>query len=451
VDGPLLDYELSVEFTRHEGDGGIGVIFPVGIHNCFLDLGTAGGTMSGVSFIDGKSSAENPTRRQSSPVSNNERHQLTVRVQTDGTLAAFSVDWDQAMDYIKWEGPARLLANTDPLSFKLPTTRHLWLTSESGRVTFQTVRIRVLSGGIRRDVITNADREQDLKNGFVRLVGEKGTSVSVGWAQFLVNQLPLELAAGAVERRWPLITRDFKVCEDFYSAHAPSRIKIPIPKTAKSFSGIGYNDAGRASKYLVLIDGKQVYDSGLTAIVVVKVDIPARASVLELVTERTEVDGPETTYWCFPRFHATVSERVKDRMLDAEPGPLQVKVASGTAGYGEVAHNKPIPWVQSIPIHFRDALPCDEFLLAHATSTVSYRVADGMTRFTAIAYNVISHSVNYEVWADAKRIYESPRVGIIPIDVKLPTGTKLIELKINDLDGNGQDFSFWCYPRLHRK
>ena len=74
-----------------------------------------------------------------------------------------------------------------------------------------------------------------------------------------------------------------------------------------------------------------------------------------------------------------------------------------------------------------------------------------MTRFTAIAYNVLSHSVNYEVWADGKRVYESPRVGILPIDVKLPPGTKKIELKINDMDGGRADHSMWCYPRLYRK
>lgn len=74
-----------------------------------------------------------------------------------------------------------------------------------------------------------------------------------------------------------------------------------------------------------------------------------------------------------------------------------------------------------------------------------------MTRFTAIGYAVLRHHVKYEVWADAKRIYESPQAGIIPIDVKLPPGTKTIELKINDLGNNRDDHSMWCYPRLHRK
>jgi hypothetical protein len=75
-----------------------------------------------------------------------------------------------------------------------------------------------------------------------------------------------------------------------------------------------------------------------------------------------------------------------------------------------------------------------------------------MTRFIAIGYNVLRHHVKYEVWADTKRIHESPRpAGIDLIDVKLPPGTKTIELKINDLGSNRVDTSMWCYPRLHRK
>ncbi len=64
-----------------------------------------------------------------------------------------------------------------------------------------------------------------------------------------------------------------------------------------------------------------------------------------------------------------------------------------------------------------------------------------MSRFTAIGYNVRSHHVKYEVWADAKRIYESPQAGIIPIDVKLPKGTKTIELKVKRLFGLRHDHS----------
>jgi hypothetical protein len=59
--------------------------------------------------------------------------------------------------------------------------------------------------------------------------------------------------------------------------------------------------------------------------------------------------------------------------------------------------------------------------------------------------------VKFEVWADAKPLYESPQVGIIPVNVKLPRGVKTIELKVNNLGITKEDWSFWCYPRLYAK
>lgn len=138
-------------------------------------------------------------------------------------------------------------------------------------------------------------------------------------------------------------------------------------------------------------------------------------------------------------------------MLDGKAESLKFTIASHSVGVQKLTHNEPINTLKSVPVHFRDAQPCDEFLYAHAPSTLKYQVPEGMTRFTAIGYNVLSHHVKYEVWADAKRIYESPQAGIIPIDVRLSAGTKTIELKINDLGSNDYDHSMWCYPRLHRK
>ena len=443
IDG---NYEMEVEFKRNDGVEAVAVYFPVGIHTMRLLLGADTGTVSHVAYIDGKEFGQ----QRPSPITNNQTHRVVIRVRHDEDKAAFNIDLDNAKDYIKWEGAHTALKNDDQSAWSTNMIQRPWIGGWNSNVVFQKVRVRMLSGSIHRDFLTDADRKQDLKNGFVRLVGEEAKATRVGFGQFVVNQFPLELP-GQIENGWPLITRDFKVCDDFYSAHTPSRIKCAIPKGAKSFSGIGYNDQGSRSKYAVWIDGKPIYDSGIAGIVVVKVDIPAKSSLLELITEKAGSSGSPTTYWCYPRFHSVIAEKVKDKMLDGDPGPLTCTVASGTAGYGGVGHNESIPWVQSIPINFRDALPCNEFLFAHASSTVSYRVPEGMTRFTAIAYNVIRHSVNYEVWADAKRIYESPRVGIIPIDVKLTPGTKTIELKINDMDGTGGDHSMWCYPRLHRK
>ena len=324
-----------------------------------------------------------------------------------------------------------------------------WIGIGEGTLTVHSAKVRMATGTILRDSITDADREQDRQNGFIRLVGETANATKVGFARFVVNQIPPEMGAGVTERAWPLVTRDFQVCDDFYGAHAPSRLKCPIPAGAKSFSVVGSNEGSRLAKYVLFIDGKQVYDSGVTGIAVIKVDVPAKASLLELVADPAEWEGYDHTYWRYPRYHAVTQEKITDKMLDGRPGPLKFAIVSYA---GTVTRNRPaIDALKSVPVHFRDAQPCDEFLFAHAPSIVTYQVPEGMSRFTAIGYNVRSHHVKYEVWADAKRIYESPQAGIVPIDVKLPSDTKTIELKINDLGDFHDDFSMWCYPRLHRR
>ncbi|MBS0202436.1 MAG: NPCBM/NEW2 domain-containing protein [Planctomycetes bacterium] len=448
IDG---DYELDVEFTRHSGSDAVGVNFPVGIHCLQLGIGSNGGKLGGVAMIDGKWYFENSTSRRPSPVTNAEKHRILLRVTNDGTRATFNVEFDGIRDYVKWEGLSSSLTFIEadqPVSL----TRHLWLLSQMGQVTFHTVRIRMSSGTVYRDAITEADREQDLKRGIVRLVGEKPTAASVGSFKFLVNQLPLDLSPGETEYRWPLVTADFKPCPDYYGVHAPSRLICPIPRGAKSFSVIGFNEASRTSIYVVIVDGKEIYRSGKTAIETIKLDLPARASTLELVMDPAGSSQYDHSYWCFPRYHTMSADKIADKMLDSKPGPLRFAVASGTVGTGTVSQNKPINELSSAPTHFRDAVPCDEFLYAHAPSMVTYTVPPGMTRFTAVAYNVVTHRAGFQVWADGKQLYEKSAAGIFPIDVRLPAGTDSIELKVVDSQVNtAADHSMWCYPRLHRK
>jgi hypothetical protein len=201
---------------------------------------------------------------------------------------------------------------------------------------------------------------------------------------------------------------------------------------------------------VVLIDGEELYRSAETGLEIIRVDIPPKATLLELVADECGNNDYDQTHWCYPRYHAVGSDRVTEKMLDGKSGTLKFAVASGTAA-GPVTHNKPIGGNRYIPVSFHDATLCEEFLFNHAPSTVTYQVPEGMSRFTAIGYCVWSSHVKYEVWADAKRIYESPQAGIVPIDVKLPAKTKTVELRVADLgDGRG-DRALWCYPRLYRK
>ena len=450
IDG---DYEMEVEFTRTQGNECVAVFFPVGIHNMHLECGAHGGNVSCVHWINGKSGFErNGTERRPSTLSNGVRHRLVFRVKQTGDQAEFHIDLDQEKDYIQWKGPASSLTNHDWGGWKITTVQHPWIGGWENVIQFHKVRVRMLSGTLRRDEITAADREQDLKEGLVRLVGQPAISPKAGWADFLVNQVPWQLGGGEAERIWPLVSREPTVCRDSYGAHAPSRLKCEIPSGAKAFSAIGYNDSSRTCSYQVLIDGKEVFDSGVTALALVKVDIPLKATVLELVIDEAGNADSDRSYWCYPRFHNVTRDKITDKLLDGKPSPLKFLIASHSVGFGTLTHNRTMdPVLKALPLQFQDAVPCDEFLFAHAPSTVTYRVPDGMTRFSAVGYNVRSQHTKFEVWADARKLYESPQAGIVPIQVKLPGGVKTIELRVNGLGNNGGDLSMWCYPRLHKK
>lgn len=437
IDG---DYDLEVRFTRQEGNDSIGIHFPIGVHTMRLLLG--GGVFSQVAFFD----AQRNDISRSATISNGEQHVALIHVRRDGKKANFSIDLDNTKGYLQWEGDYSTLRDTDPSPWMTTMLQRVWLGNRfNPNLVFDRVRIRMLSGTITRDPVTEANRKGDLKNSDIRLVAEKPLAVNAFEGQFAINQVryhpPLVL------ERWPRISREFEFCDDYYGAHPPSRLKCPVPAGAKSFSVVGYNCSSGSSKFQVEIDGKQVH-SLRTNIDIIRVDLPPKSSRIELVVDICEDRDYDHAYWCYPRFHAVIADRITDQMLDGKPGPLPFTIASGEVGEGSLEHKK--PYLKSAPVNFRDAVPCHEFIFAHAPSTIKYAVPEGMTRFTAVGLNALSKSVKYEVWADDKRIYSSPEAGMVSIDAQLPAATKVIELKVVHLDDPFADHSIWCYPRLHR-
>ena len=447
------DYELEVEFTRTEGIDVVCIVFPINMQNLQLALGEYNGRSSGVSGVDAVRQEQNETTRRPGTFTNNQRHRVRIRVRRTDERAEFRIDFDDTRDFIRWEGSLSRLANFNGAGLYQPYTmpRHVWVGAYDSKVTFHKIRVGMMNGTIRRDSITAQDREADLKNGFVRLVGEKPTASSAEWHPVVTNQNPLGPAR--VTAFWPLIARDFKPCDDFYWAMPPSRLKCPIPPGAKSFSIVGYNHFSRSADFIVEIDGQRVHRTGAVDTAIIKVDVPPKSTLLELVVDPMGDNGADHSCWCYPRFHAVAANKILDKQLDGKPSALKFTVAAHTVGNGAFVHNK--HWDDTIKmtsvVHFRDAQPCDEFLYASATSSIKYPVPEGMNRFTAIGYNVLSYSVKYEVWADGKRLYEGPQAGIIPIDVSLPPKTKAIELRVDSLGNGNWDHSLWCYPRLHRK
>ena len=449
IDG---DYDLEVEFTRAEGANAPVIVFPIHMQNLHLELDSFSGRSSGVAGVDGVWQEQNETTRRTKPFSNNQRHRVRVRVRQTELRAEFRIDFDDERDFIRWEGPLTRLANFGGAGlWAYSMRRHVWVGAYDSKVTFHKVRVGMTSGTIRRDSITAQDRAADLKEGLVRLVGLKPTEASSDFHPAVANQNPI--FAHRFGENWPLITRDFKPCDDFYWACAPSRLKCPIPPGAKSFSVVAMNHGSRSADFIVEVDGQRLHRSGPIETAVIKIDVPPKSTLLELLVDPMGNNTADLSCWCYPRFHAVAANKIIDKQLDGKQSPLKFTIAAHSVGNGAFVHNK--HWDDSMKttsvVHFRDAQPCDEFLYAIANSSTKYAVPEGMSRFTAIGYNVQSFDVKYEVLANGKLIYQSPKAGIIPMDVSLPPKTKTIELKVDSLGNYHWDHSLWCYPRFHRK
>ena len=384
-------------------------------------------------------------------LASNQKHRVRIRVRRTDEQAEFRIDFNDKQDFIRWEGPLTRLANFGGAGlWAYSMRRHVWVGAYDSNVTFHKVRVGMTSGTIRRDSITEKDREADLKEGLVRLVGLKPTEASSDFHPAVANQNPI--FAHRFGENWPLITRDFKTCDDFYWACAPSRVKCPIPPGAKSFSVVAMNHGSRSADFIVEVDGQRLHRSGPIETAVIKIDVPPKAALLELIVDSMGNSTADLSCWCYPRFHTVAANKISDKQLDGKSSPLKFTVAAHSVGHGAFVHNK--HWDDGMKtasvVHFRDALPCDEYLYAIANSSTKYAVPEGMNRFTVIGYNVQSFHVKYEVLANGKLIYQSPQAGIVPIDVSLPPKTKMIELKVDSLGDTNWDHSLWCYPRLHR-
>lgn len=438
IDG---NYEFEAQFTRSEGTGDAVIHFPVGIHTMRLCLGSENGALSRLDFID---SSKGLVRRPGA-YANNQAHRVLIRVQRDGERARVNIDLDEIKDYFQWEGVYSALRDIDQSTWATTIIQHVWVGSSQNKLTFQKLRVRMLSGTITRDSHAAAERDRDLKEGLLRLVGEKPIAKSVHGGIFGINQL--YDSAPITGLRWPRVTKDFRFCEDYYFAHAPSRLKCLIPAGARSFSVVGYNCGSGDSRYQVLIDSKRVHDSPVVNLDFIRIDLPRNSKSLELVADPAGNSAYDNVFWCYPRFHSVTADQVDDSMLDNAPGPLKFNVTSSNVGTGPpLTRKSAFP-----PVHFRDALPCHEFILAHAPSSLKYAVPAGMTRFTAVGLTPLSQSAKYEVWANGRRIYESPKSGTVKIDVTFPPATTTLELKVDHLGEATADHSYWCYPRLHRK
>ena len=131
------------------------------------------------------------------------------------------------------------------------------------------------------------------------------------------------------------------------------------------------------------------------------------------------------------------------RLVDLEP--LYASVS-----WGKFQKNTPnIPG--SEPMVGPQLRFAEEFIYAHATSKLVYKVPRGQKSFTVVGYCPSSRSVRFTISNQNERIAEGERGAFHAFKVNLPERTTELHLEIDTLGNGGRDQSFWCYPRLHQQ
>jgi hypothetical protein len=135
------DYELELRFVRTGGDA-VCATFPAGSAAATLLLGAFSNSLSGIEMIDGKRITDNPSAVRA-PLENGHPYTVALRVQTTGDKVAIAVTLD-GKPHVNWTGPASALS-LGPW-WVLPNARCAALIANQATVTFQSARVRMLSG-----------------------------------------------------------------------------------------------------------------------------------------------------------------------------------------------------------------------------------------------------------------------------------------------------------------
>jgi len=97
----------------------------------------------------------------------------------------------------------------------------------------------------------------------------------------------------------------------------------------------------------------------------------------------------------------------------------------------------------------------DEFLAAHAPTSLTYAIPVGSRKFSAVGISMARKEIVFVVEVDGKELFRSERLdkypdGVAKVSVVLPAGAKEIQLITEDVGGKDGKHSIWCWPCFER-
>jgi predicted Ser/Thr protein kinase len=225
-------YDLITEFTRLDGDGMVGLVFPVGPRTCTLQFGAS--SVHGLERIDGLL-VDDPSNRialRPGRLTNGHRYTLSLAVRTDGASATIEAALD-GQPVISWSGRLSALDVLDVWSLPLPDRPAI--AAHGAIVTFHTAAFQAAPGTVAIasesappavhpgdgdwiDLIADADVERDTLGGWwLARDGELSVAPSAREKQFvrLMFARPIE--------------RNYDLSADFTRTSGNGSVTITIP------------------------------------------------------------------------------------------------------------------------------------------------------------------------------------------------------------------------------
>ncbi len=135
------NYDFWAEFVRHEGTGTVAFVLPTARAAVGLRLSAAGGSYGGLERVDGLPLIDNrnPAGRQPNQISNDQPHEVYVRVRSHDGEAMLDV-WLDDRPMVHWRGPADHLAVDPTWASSLPDCPAVGI--DTSATTFYGVYVR---------------------------------------------------------------------------------------------------------------------------------------------------------------------------------------------------------------------------------------------------------------------------------------------------------------------
>ncbi|WP_254511715.1 hypothetical protein [Anatilimnocola floriformis] len=286
-------YDLVVEFKLAEAYSDIYLILPVGdrMVRVMVDADSNNDHCYFLTIPQGPLVTRNLLRANQA-----HRYEANVRLREDTAQIVFSVDGAKILEY---DGPLSRIESKTPEGTFFKTFAQPGLGAYNQQVLYTKVQVRAIDG-------------QAFFGRDVPLVNPLPPDIAALKATRLTTLRPLAgtaykdfLSVSAI----PAAIKDAHVpwvggqeCRDYLFAHAPSSVSYSIPPKTRYFTAVACNAIRPEAKFVVKVDGQELFAAEGKPIATVLVEIPEGAKVLQLECEGLVDRGLHYCSWCFPAF-----------------------------------------------------------------------------------------------------------------------------------------------------